>query len=604
MEHATRRQRHPLAGLTGWTVWCGLVLAVLGLLAAAPAQSARSAKDDPSGEDDWRFEEEYAKRHPGRSAKGGLSGGFRGGGPLPPPAAASRARPAYSGAPRLGLSTGGAKDIGNFRENLAQGFLPQPSAVTYEGLFYDYFFDTSGTCGAQELFCPAYTTAVSDDPFTGKPEYYLSVGLGSGRLASDFRRKKLNLMLVLDISGSMSGSFSRYYYDKGTRGSGPKAADADQAKTKLAAAQESLIALLDHLGPEDRFGLVLFDNFAYTALTLRPVAVRDMRAIKGHIRELTPLGGTNLGAGLTLATRLMEPAKDSAPGQYENRVIVMTDAMPNLGNTDDKAFLERIRNNTRARLYTTVIGIGVDFNTELTERITKARGANSYSVHSPAEFRKRLDTEFDCLVTPLVFDLALNFQSAGYAIDAVYGSPEADRSTGTLLRVNTLFPSPTTEEGARGGLVLLRLSRTGHDPSITLTARYEDRAGQRLTTTRTLSFSPSPGESYGSPSIRKGIVLARYAGLLRDWLEVARGSGPPEDRPVVAAGPNRRPRPLGQWERPSTRLRVSPAEHARFVTFRRYFEKEMPACQDPSLSREKDVLDRLIRGSAAGTKGS
>ena len=149
-------------------------------------------------------------------------------------------RKAPSAAPRgsIGLSAGGAKDIANFRENIAKGFLPLPTDVTYEGLFYDYFFETGGSCADDALFCPSYTTAVSNDPFTNKPEYYLSVGLGSGIKAADFSRKKLNLMLVLDISGSMSSPFDKYYYDSAGSKRELSAQDPDSGKSSLAAASE------------------------------------------------------------------------------------------------------------------------------------------------------------------------------------------------------------------------------------------------------------------------------------------------------------------------------------------------------------------------------
>ena len=59
----------------------------------------------------------------------------------------------------IGLSVGGAKDINSFRENIKNGYLPLPSDVTYEGLFYDYFFDqskpTSEVCDM--LFCPSFS---------------------------------------------------------------------------------------------------------------------------------------------------------------------------------------------------------------------------------------------------------------------------------------------------------------------------------------------------------------------------------------------------------------------------------------------------------------
>lgn len=573
-----------------------------GALAASPAWAAKHKADQDKKEDDWCFEEEFAKVQKEHNRGGVALGGGKmrkfAGRPAPT-AMMSPAAPSLEMANRLGLAVGGAKDIANFRENIARDLLPLPTDVTPEGLFYDYYFAIDADCPGKELFCPTFTPAVSDDPFTKKPEPYLSVGLGSGLDAADFTRKKLDLMLVLDISGSMSAPFDAYYYDHLHKKGAPPPSETERRRSKMDAAKDALIALLDHLKPDDRFGLVLFNQFAYTALVLRPVAQRDMEAIKGHIRALHPMGGTNLDAGLALATSLMQSARHADPAKRENRVVFMTDAMPNLGSTSDTAFLARIRDNAAIRLYSTVIGIGLDFNTELVEKITKARGANYYSVHTPGEFRKRLDTEFDAMVTPLVFDLVLDFKSTGYAIDKVYGSPEADAATGELMRVSTLFPSPTTEEGTRGGLVLLRLRRTGDSAAITLTASYEDRAGKRHATARTLDF-PAGNDVPGTPSVRKGILLARYVSLLRDWIIAARTAtgAPTKPEPIRPGQPGMRQ--LGQWERQSRKLLVSPEQRARFAAFRSYFQQEMPTCDDASLARELPVLDTL---AGVGTTG-
>jgi len=49
----------------------------------------------------------------------------------------------------------------------------------------------------------------------------------------------------------------------------------------------------------------------------------------------------------------------------------------------------------------------------------KVAGSNYYSVKSAAEFKKRLDTEFEYMVTPLVFDLTVKFEAVGYEIEKV-----------------------------------------------------------------------------------------------------------------------------------------------------------------------------------------
>ena len=71
----------------------------------------------------------------------------------------------------LGFAVGGAKDADNFLHNLESGYLPKYDSITYEGLFYDYYFDTgaeAGTCDT--LFCPAFTSAVTTDLYSKKAE--------------------------------------------------------------------------------------------------------------------------------------------------------------------------------------------------------------------------------------------------------------------------------------------------------------------------------------------------------------------------------------------------------------------------------------------------
>ena len=58
----------------------------------------------------------------------------------------------------------------------------------------------------------------------------------------------------------------------------------------------------------------------------------DIEKIKKHVLDITDNGGTNFEAGYTKATESFskELLNDS---EYESRIIVITDAMPNLGTT-------------------------------------------------------------------------------------------------------------------------------------------------------------------------------------------------------------------------------------------------------------------------------
>jgi len=99
---------------------------------------------------------------------------------------------------------------------------------------------------------------------------------------------------------------------------------------------------------------------------------------------------------------------------YENRIIMITDAQPNTGSISSNTLAGLLQKNAKDDIFTTVIGVGLDFNSELIEIMTKTRGANYYNVYSPADFRKKMDEEFDFMVTPLVFDLKLEIDPKSF----------------------------------------------------------------------------------------------------------------------------------------------------------------------------------------------
>jgi len=494
----------------------------------------------------------------------------------------------------IGFSTGGAKDIMNFRENIRNDYLPLPTDITYEGLFYDYYFDTGESEKCNELFCPSYSYAVTDDPFSGEPEYYLSVGLNSGMKESDFKRKKLNLVIVLDISGSMKSPFDRYYYDN--FGNRQQIRTAEANKEKIEIATESIVALLDHLNDDDLFGMVLFNNSARLAKPLNPVEITDMDLIKDHILEITAYGGTHLSAGMEMATELFTELTEVNPEEYENRIIFLTDAMPNIGEISSGGLLGMTEDNADKKIHTTFIGIGVDFNTELVEYITKIRGANYYSVHSAAQFQERMDDEFEYMVTPLVFDLQLTFESDDWKIEEVYGSPEASEATGELMKVNTLFPSKRINNETRGGIILLKLKQTGNKNSLSLVASYEDRNGNEHQNEVTIELDEVDTDFFENRGIQKGILLSRYADLLKNWMIDERGhahySHPWEPRIDEETGICVPPR-LNQWERQSLPLTVAEPYRKLFGLFYKYFDDEIDNIGDDDLDQELDILDIL-----------
>ena len=511
----------------------------------------------------------------------------------------------------IGFAAGGAQDIDNFRANIENGFLPLHTDITYEGLFYDYYFDTGSTQECKKLFCPSYSSAVSADPFSGNDEYYMSVGLNSGIKESDFERKNLNLVIVMDVSGSMNTPFDQYHYDSYGN---PIPPEGDLIRSKMQIANEAVTGLLDHLTDDDRLGVVLFSNTAHVAKPLENMHDTNRDNLKRNILDITAGGGTNLSAGIVAGTSLFDvlPASERGDG-YENRIIFLTDAMPNTGDTGKNGLFGIMEQNARNGIYSTVIGVGVDFNTELVKHITQVRGANYYSVHSSLEFQERMVDEFEFMVTPLVFDLVLHLDSEGYGITDVYGSPEADQATGQLVRINTLFPSKVSEGETRGGIVMIKLQKISDnddDATITLTASYHDRDGRPDSSAVTISIDDK--QHYDNTGIRKGIMLVRYAELMKNWIyderRYAADSGDTADPSHLYDNgihiPEYADNFLGQWERQSLPLSVSEGYSDAIDEFKEYFRDEVEAVGDDDLLEEVRIMSALGSGDTWNPLGS
>ena len=567
-------------------------LLFLILIANLTILSAMSKKADKETLDDWEYNSTIEMKDNSRSMGGMV-------------AMSAPAPKAYRSTKKIGMSVGGAKDTNNFKANIDKGYLPKLDSITYEGQFYNHYFDTAlGGNECKELFCPSYATAKRKNSFSDEKEFFLAVGLNSGIDEKDFKRKKLNLVVVLDISGSMNSKFNEYHYDNlGNKVSNKE----DSTKQKMEIANESIVAMLSHLNDEDRVGIALFDHNAYSAKPLNLVGKTDKKAIKDHILELKARGGTNWSAGYKEGLKLFDEVK--AGSEYENRIIFLTDAMPNRGELGKDKLFGMAKSASEKGIHTTFIGIGVDFNNDLVEYVSKTKGANYFSVHSSKEFSKLLDTEFEYMVTPLVYDLELKLNNSIYSIEAVYGSPDAKLATGRVMKINTLFPSHNDGEATKGGVVLIKLKehqQRATTADLVLEVSYKDVNGKVHNNKQKVTFDKKDAY-YGNSGIRKAIIVSDYVSIMKNWLIDTRAGCNDKTKwamqtPVaimkrcMVYPPKHPPFPvISTWEGKSCKLKVSEGYNNLFKTFRKIYVAEQKALNDESLNKELAILDTLLK---------
>lgn len=259
------------------------------------------------------------------------------------------------------------------RAYLRRGTMPPPAAIRVEefvnAMPHDYAPPSGGPVATTTLSVRDSEDAIgngtfaihldaSETPF-GEGKTLLRVGL-KGREITRVERKPAILTFVVDTSGSMS------------------------RENRIGLVRDALTELLYQLDSRDRVAIVAYGSTARTVLPM--TTIRERRAIESAIRTLTPNGSTNAEAGLRMA---YEIADEHYEADAINRVILCSDGVANVGETDPDGIMATIKRNTGRGITMTAIGVGMgNYNDALLERIANTGDGSYYYVDSAAEAEK------------------------------------------------------------------------------------------------------------------------------------------------------------------------------------------------------------------------
>ncbi|WP_394433974.1 vWA domain-containing protein [Streptomyces sp. SGAir0957] len=273
---------------------------------------------------------------------------------------------------------------GYARRTLAEGRLPDPTSVRPEefvnsfrqgyprpeGNGFSVTVDGARTggrddSGGRDGSGGGDDIGDGDDSGGGGGWRLMRVGLATAQAPTSGERAPAALTFVVDISGSM-----------GEPG-------------RLDLVRESLATLTDQLRPDDSIALVTFSDEAETVLPMTRLGARggEVRAeVHDAVDTLEPTDSTNLEAGIR--TGYATAVGGVRPGAT-NRVVLLSDALANNGETSADALLERIADARRDHGITLFgVGVGSDYGDALMERLAdKGDGHTSY-VSTSADARK------------------------------------------------------------------------------------------------------------------------------------------------------------------------------------------------------------------------
>jgi Ca-activated chloride channel family protein len=265
------------------------------------------------------------------------------------------------------------------RREIMRGVLPQKNAVRVEEMINYFKYDYPLPETKERPF--KASVAVVPSPWK-EGNKLMHIGIKGYEIDKNINPPKSNLVLLLDVSGSMN------------------------APDKLPLMVNSLKLLLNSLQPDDTVGIVVYAGAAGTVL--EPTAVKEKSKILAALNRLSAGGSTAGGQGIRLAYQMAQANFDK---EAVNRVILATDGDFNVGITDQgelKGFIERKR---KSGVFLSVLGFGQgNYNDSLMQALAQNGNGVAAYIDTLSEARKILSEEASSTLFPIAKDVKIQVE--------------------------------------------------------------------------------------------------------------------------------------------------------------------------------------------------
>lgn len=299
-----------------------------------------------------------------------------------------------------------------------------------------------------------------------KKELFAYVSLKGGKAPEKQERVPLNISLVVDRSGSMSGD-------------------------KLNYVKKAVDFVIDNLMPEDMLSIIQYDD--EIDVVAKSAKVTDKKKLHEKVKKIQARNMTNLSGGMMEG---YSQVKSTQKDGYVNRVLLLSDGLANAGITDPQQLQKIAQKKFREeRIALSTFGVGADFNEVLMTNLSEYGGANYYFIDMPDKIPQIFAQELEGLLSVVAQNTSLQFSfpSAYLKCTQVYGYPaniEADK-------VNISFNDVFAEE-EKAVLIKFELTRTLDEPlPMNATLQYDDVVEKfdRVSESIDLKISPTTDEN-------------------------------------------------------------------------------------------------------------
>lgn len=314
-------------------------------------------------------------------------------------------------------------------------------------------------------------------------ETFLQVGFTTNRLTEESNYKPVNICLVIDRSGSMSGD-------------------------KMEKTKQAMATFVRKLRPQDIISIVEFDTEADAILPA--TNANNLANMLNAIEKITARGGTDLDRGILLGYK--ELVKNVST-KYANRLVILTDAMTNTGELSPARIVEHSEvYKEEYDIDFALIGVGVDFNNELSRKLTEKDRCQIHFIHDVAQIEKVFNEEAEALLSPVAKEIELQIEiPTEIVVEQVYGYTPVVQGNKMLFTLKNMNAGLTQ-------IFLFKIKeKQAQSEAIKVQVTYFDIQKNKDEVENIAAFFPAERKlKTPAKEIEKNIIIAQMAQALKE----------------------------------------------------------------------------------------
>lgn len=243
-----------------------------------------------------------------------------------------------------------------------------------------------------------------------KQTTFVKVGLTGFKLAHAADRTPVNVAIVLDKSGSMSGQ-------------------------KIAQAKEAAVRAIERLNANDIVSVITYES---TVNVLVPATkLTDKGRIRKKIKSIQAGGSTALFAGVSKGAAELRKFLDK---NRVNRVILLSDGLANVGPKSPSELGALGVSLIKEGISVTTMGLGLDYNEDLMTQLAQKSDGNHIFIERSSDLVRIFNYEFNDVLSVVAQEVSITVRcSDGIRPVRVLNSDAEINGQDVVVKMNQLY---------------------------------------------------------------------------------------------------------------------------------------------------------------------